>query len=179
MTIFLILTQTPDIWVHRAGSKLKMLSLLRTAQRGPRVCPWLLLMDPNLGSPDRVWSCPFPNSWRKIHTQPDIFRHEFGKPRSCLILSKFSQFFDGWCRLLEYFSSSPHQITADGSALKVTQERWTWTTLIGVSAAWPEVSIMTHSVRNMWMEIEDIRKSYQSVSLSCRVKNLWHRPNGS
>ena len=42
----------------------------------------------NLGSPDRVWSCPdFPNSWRKIHPQPAIFRHKFGKPWSCLILS--------------------------------------------------------------------------------------------
>ena len=42
----------------------------------------------NYEEPDRVWSCPgFPNSWRKIHPQPAIFRHEFGKPWSCLILS--------------------------------------------------------------------------------------------
>ena len=42
----------------------------------------------NLGSPDRVWSCPdFPNSSRKIHPQQAIFRDEFGKPWSCLILS--------------------------------------------------------------------------------------------
>ena len=47
----------------------------------------------NLGNPDRVWSCPdFPNSSRKIQPQPAIFRDEFGKSWSCLILSRVGQF---------------------------------------------------------------------------------------
>ena len=45
-------------------------------------------IPPQPASTDRVWSCPdFPNSWRKIHPQLAIFRHKFGKPWSCLILS--------------------------------------------------------------------------------------------
>ena len=58
----------------------------------------------NLGNPDHVWSCPidgasgafekaiFPNSFRKIQHQPAIFRNKFGKPWSCLILSRFPKF---------------------------------------------------------------------------------------
>ena len=46
-------------------------------------------IHPQPASPDRVWSCPgFPNLLRKIHPQPAIFRHEFGKLRSCLIFTE-------------------------------------------------------------------------------------------
>ena len=48
---------------------------------------------PQPASPDRVWSCPdFPNSLRKIPPQLAIFRNKFGKPWSCLILSRFPKF---------------------------------------------------------------------------------------
>ena len=44
---------------------------------------------PQPASPDRVWSCPdFPNLLRKIPPQLAIFRNKFGKPWSCLILSR-------------------------------------------------------------------------------------------
>ena len=40
----------------------------------------------------QLLSCPdFPNSWQKIHPQPVISHHKFGKPWICLILSRFSK----------------------------------------------------------------------------------------